>query len=80
MSDVKFAEDAVVERGPLLWWQKRGLSYTRSGFGSKIPTEYTAQWRGRKYRVYCMIYSNSGSMYIVSKKVRYYLMDHQFPQ
>ena len=35
-----------------LWWQRRGLSYTASGYGSKIPTGYMVKVRGRLRRVY----------------------------
>jgi hypothetical protein len=49
------------------WWQKRGLSFTASGYGSKIPTRYKVKVQGRWCRVYCCIYSNSGTCYVVSK-------------
>lgn len=42
----------------------QGLSYTATGYGSKIPTRYMVKWYGRWYRVYCMVYSNSGTCYI----------------
>lgn len=58
--------EKVAHRIDLLDWQKRGLSYTASGYGSKIPTRYKVQWRGRWYRVYCRCYSNIGTCYIVS--------------
>lgn len=41
-----------------------GLSYTASGYGSRIPTEYMIKWRGIWRRVYCRIYSNNGTLYI----------------
>lgn len=41
-----------------------GLSYTSSGYGSKIPTRYKVQYRKKWYRVYCSIYSNIGTCYI----------------
>lgn len=47
-----------------LWWQKEGLQYTSSGYGSKIPTQYMVQWEGKWRRVYCKIYSNIGTCYI----------------
>jgi hypothetical protein len=50
-----------------LWWQKRGLSYTATGYGKKIPTSHKIEWNGKKYRVYCCIFSNSGTCYIISK-------------
>lgn len=50
-----------------LWHHKRGLMFTSTGYGSKIPTEKMIIYNGRKYRVYCHIYSNSGTLYIISK-------------
>ncbi|WYW04252.1 hypothetical protein Kompost2_00002 [Pseudomonas phage vB_PpuP-Kompost-2] len=42
-----------------------GLSWTASGYGSKIPTEHMVQYDGRWRRVYCAIYSNCGTCYIL---------------
>lgn len=39
---------------------------TRSGYGGRVPTGHMVQWRGQWRRVYCMIYSNSGTFYIRS--------------
>jgi len=49
-----------------LWWQTRGLSYTASGYGRRIPTRHMVQIPGspRWRRVYCCIYSNSGTCYV----------------
>lgn len=49
-----------------LWWQKQGLHYTASGYGWKIPTAYMVQIPGspRWRRVYCCIFSNSGTCYV----------------
>lgn len=52
-----------------LWWQLRGLNYTASGYGKKIPTVYMARYNSRFYRVYCCIFSNSGTCYITTKGV-----------
>lgn len=43
---------------------KIGLSFTASGYGSRIPTPYMIEYRGKLRRVYCMIFSNSGTLYI----------------
>ena len=51
----------------VLWWQAQGLSYTASGYGRKIPTRYKVKYNNRWYRVYCCIFSNSGTCYIVTK-------------
>jgi hypothetical protein len=48
----------------LLWWQKRGLSFTRSGYGSRIPTSWMVHVKGKWRRVYCCIWSNIGTCYI----------------
>jgi hypothetical protein len=47
-----------------LWWQDQGLSFTASGYGSRIPTRYMVRWYGKWRRVYCRIYSNVGACYI----------------
>jgi len=52
----------------LLWWQKRGLMYTTTGYGKKLPTTKKIRFEGRLRRVYCCIYSNIGTCYICTKK------------
>jgi hypothetical protein len=52
----------------LLPWQERGLSYTATGYGSKIPTSYMVKHLGRWRRVYCCIYSNSGTLFLSNGK------------
>ena len=47
-----------------LEWQKRGLMYTSTGYGRRIPTSYMVKHNSRWKRVYCCIYSNSGVLYI----------------
>ena len=47
-----------------LEWQKRGLSYTATGYGKKIPTRWMVRFNGKFRRVYCAIYSNNGTCYI----------------
>lgn len=49
----------------------RGLSYTATGYGAKIPTRYMVRTIDKKYRrVYCRIYSNSGTLYVMHGKTR----------
>lgn len=50
-----------------LEWQKRGLSFTASGYGSRIPTPYKIKVDGVWRRVYCRIYSNVGTLFIGRK-------------
>ena len=52
-------------RENLLPWQKRGLMYTASGYGKKIPTSKQIFILGRWRRVYCDIFSNSGTCYVI---------------
>lgn len=50
-------------------WQKMGLSYTATGYGSKIPTRYMVQTIDQKWRrVYCAIFSNNGTCYVMHGK------------
>ena len=48
----------------LLPWQERGLMFTSTGYGKRIPTAYMVRFNGKWRRVYCCIYSNSGTLYI----------------
>ena len=57
-----------------LWWQKQNLSYTATGYGAKIPTSWMVRIGKRWYRVYCCIYSNIGSCYIMKNKRRQYIV------
>jgi hypothetical protein len=47
-----------------LWWQLKGLYYTATGYGKRIPTSKMVKWNGKWRRVYCCIYSNIGTYYI----------------
>ena len=44
---------------------KRGLQYTASGYGSKIPTVHMVKFEGRWRRVYCAVYGNAGTCYVI---------------
>lgn len=52
-----------------LWWHTAGLQYTASGYGRKIPTSWMVKLPGsnRWRRVYCCIWSNSGTCYVPDK-------------
>lgn len=45
-------------------WHKRGLTWTATGYGERIPTQYMVQVRNRWRRVYCYLISNSGTLFI----------------
>ena len=51
-----------------------GLSYTRTGYGAKIPTQYKAIIAGKLRRIYCTQYSNAGSLWCVVNGQRFSLM------
>jgi hypothetical protein len=58
-----------------MWWHEAGLSYTASGYGGKIPTSWMLKHNNRLKRVYCMIYSNAGTCYVMSHKDRLILRE-----
>jgi hypothetical protein len=66
-------DDTEIKDAKLLWWQKQGLQQTATGYGSKLTTTKLAKYNGRFYRVYCMIYGNIGSCYIMTKGQRLFL-------
>jgi hypothetical protein len=53
-----------------LWWHKRGLQQTASGYGCKLATELmvklpsSPRWR----RVYVCCFSNAGTAYVLKGK------------
>lgn len=59
--------DELEHREALLWWQERGLSYTASGYGRRIPTRYMVKLPGNKRwrRVYRCQISNAGTCYVL---------------
>lgn len=52
------------KRAPMAHHSNPRLTWTASGYGARIPTEYMVQFNGRWRRVYCRIYSNVGTLYI----------------
>jgi len=65
MKSIQFEEKDVIEVP--LWYHKRGLYQTASGYGQKLVTHWKIRWNKKLYRVYCCIFSNSGTNYIISK-------------
>ena len=55
---------------------------TQSGYGSAIPTRYMVRFCGEKSnpwrRVYCTIFSNSGTLWVNHNKSKLYFMDGDF--
>lgn len=50
-----------------LWWHKRGLQQTISGYSSKLTTPWKLRHDGRLKRVYVMCWSNAGTAYVLSR-------------
>jgi hypothetical protein len=47
-----------------LWWQEKGLQETATGYGKRLTTQYQVRFNGKWRRVYCVQYSNIGTLYI----------------
>lgn len=47
-----------------MFCHKIGVMQTTSGYGKKIATDIMIKYRGKWRRVYCCIFSNSGTCYI----------------
>ncbi len=56
-----------------LWWHKRGLSKTASGYGGKIESSYKISFEGRLYRIYHTCYGNASSAWFTSKGRKVYV-------
>jgi hypothetical protein len=59
--------NSLEKKEDYLPFHKLGLSYTRSGYGAKIPTIHKVKINNRWRRVYCCCYSNSGTCYVETK-------------
>lgn len=59
-----YCTHAVNVKTKRLPWQNMCLSFTASGYGKRIPTEYMVQFNDKWRRVYCYIFSNIGTLYI----------------
>jgi hypothetical protein len=58
----------------MLDWQKRGLSETPTGYGNRLRTAQMVLYRGKWRRVYCTIWSNSGTCWIPAGAGRPYII------
>ena len=73
-----FEGDAQLIDAPL-WWHLKGLSQTSTGYGRKLTTRYKVRHNGRLYRVYCVCFSNSGTLYILPGGTPLYIRDSDIP-
>lgn len=51
-----------------MWYHKRGLMQTATGYGARLNTGYKVHYMGRDRRIYCRIYSNAGTCWIIVDK------------
>ena len=61
-----YSLESLPHREAPMWWHKRGLSQTASGYGIRLATPHLVQLPGspRWRRVYCCIHSNAGTCYV----------------
>lgn len=76
MNTLYLETQALETKIDLLTWQKQGLHYTATGYGGKIPTQYKVKHNGIWKRVYCAIYSNTGTLYIVQVGKKLIIRDY----
>jgi hypothetical protein len=50
-----------------MWFHKKGLSETSTGYGKRLNSGYKISFNGKLYRVYVTIFSNSGTMWFTCK-------------
>ena len=62
-------------------WQRRGLTWTATGYGRKIPSTRMIRLQGEKIwrRVYVVCYSNAGTSYVVIQGKPRYIRDCDWP-
>lgn len=63
VSTGEYDKDLVLAQLP---WQKVGLQQTASGYGN-LTSSYKINFCGKLYRIYILLYSNSGSSYFTVK-------------
>jgi hypothetical protein len=71
-----YSGEIKVKESPL-WYHEQGLMQTATGYGNKLKTTFMVFVDGRWRRVYCRIFSNIGSLYIIWKRQEYLIKyDH----
>lgn len=69
-AELKYSDgsrETVPAREKPMWWHERGLSFTASGYGGRIPTRHMVKLGGRWRRVYCAVWSNIGTAYLLGR-------------
>jgi hypothetical protein len=60
---INIKPDMIVDRP--LWYHKRGLMQTATGYGRKLVTSKMLKIGNRLHRIYCCIFSNCGTCYVI---------------
>ena len=68
---VMYDESDLIENP--LWFHKKCLMQTATGYGRKLVTTKMIKINKRLHRVYCNQFSNTGSCYVIVKGKNYYL-------
>lgn len=55
-----------------LWWHDKGLQQTVTGYGKKLTTRHKVEFEGKKRRIYCTCFSNSGSLWFTANGKKYF--------
>jgi len=63
VKDSFFTTSVECKESPL-WFHKRGLQQTASGYGKRLVTPYMVKFNDKWRRVYCCQFSNNGTLYI----------------
>ena len=61
---IDWEKDTIVRP---MWYHISNLTQTASGYGRQLVTDRMIRYNNRLHRIYCCIYSNSGTHYIISK-------------
>ena len=61
--DSLWTKERLVKDSPLPH-HVAGLSFTRTGYGSRIPTRQKVFFNGKWRRIYCRVFSNTGTRYL----------------
>lgn len=80
-TEVKYANLVAAQVQPMRH-HRMGLQWTTSGYGKKIPTQYMVRlsFNPRWLRVYQVIYSNVGSLYIESKGEQLFIRESELEE
>lgn len=84
MNDSEYASGYTAINNPVR--MRGGLlpGQGKSGYGSKIRTfsmvHFPGDPKNRFYRVYCVCWSNSGSLYIIRKGVKLWIREHELEE